>query len=498
MKLERGQIPERDELYDLYISQNKSVLELCELFKRSRSVVENWLRNYEIKKPKELHQAVIRKNIENKYGVSNISQLETTKEKVRETNKNKFGKDYYTQTEEYRERYKNTCISKYGVDNVFKDENIKKKIREKNKVIFGTEVPFRSEIFKQKVRENNKNKYGVDWVSQVHLSHETLEIIHSKELFVKFLSEHKNKTSKEIADILGVSIPLVLQHAHKYDCFDLIDSYTSSYEVEIREFLKTYGVELNKTLKVIHPNEIDLYSDKHKIGIEFNGDYWHSSAQNSNKLYHQNKSLLCQEKGVRLIHIFEYEWNRNKDKLKSYLLNQFNINTEHLYARDCEIREVSVKDKNLFLDKYHLQGRDASQVRIGMYYNNELVALMTFGKPRFNKNYSWELVRYCSKSGISVIGGASKLLSHFRRIYKGSIISYSDFSKFDGGIYERLGFRFVRLTEPNYVWINLNSRDVLSRYKCQMKNENRIMSERGYVKIYDCGNKVWELTENNK
>ena len=64
---------------------------------------------------------------------------------------------------------------------------------------------------------------------------------------------------------------------------------------------------------------------------------------------------------------------------------------------------------------------------------------MTFGKPRYNKNYEWELVRFCSH--FQVVGGAEKLFTYFRNRYKPkSIISYCDKSKFIGKVYTNLGF----------------------------------------------------------
>lgn len=488
-------MPERDVLLKLYIDENRSVAEICEKYHKSRSVVEGWLHNYDIKKSKDLHQKCIQKSNLEKYGVKNISELDSTKRKVKDTNISKFGKDYYSQTDEFKNRVRETCIEKYGVDNPSKSPVIQQKIFAKNKEIFGEEVPFKSELFKQKVRKNMKENYGVDWTSQMHLSKEVLDIIHNKDLFEDFVRRSPDKSSHYLAEMLGVSVSLILQVAHGFGCFELLDSYTSSYELEIKEFLANYGIDLEKTSKIIYPYEIDLYNSEHKIGIEFNGDYWHSSAQNKEEFYHQKKSKRAEEVGVKLFHIFEYEWNREKEKIKQQLLRIFNVNICKLYARKCSIREIPVREKNDFLEKYHLQGSDKSSVKLGLYFENDLVSVMTFRKPRFNKNYSWEIIRYCSKDGITVVGGGSKLLKYFRERYGGSIITYSDYSKFSGAVYGMLGFRFVRLTTPNYVWINLSTRDVKPRYQCQMKNEEKIMSARGYVKIYDCGNKVWELVE---
>ena len=133
---------------------------------------------------------------------------------------------------------------------------------------------------------------------------------------------------------------------------------------------------------------------------------------------------------------------------------------------------------------------------------------MTFCKPRFNKKYEWELSRFCSKNNCNVIGGASKLWKYFIKKYKPqSIISYSNTAHTRGKLYETLGFNLDSISEPNYVWWK-NDFKSLSRYQCQKykllqegfegNSEAEIMHNRGYYRIYDCGNKVWIWNNMNK
>ena len=125
---------------------------------------------------------------------------------------------------------------------------------------------------------------------------------------------------------------------------------------------------------------------------------------------------------------------------------------------------------------------------------------MTFCKPRFNKKYDWELSRFCCKANCNVIGGASRLFKYFMDTYKpNSVISYSNIAHTRGNLYKMLGFTLHEITPPNYVWCN--GHETLSRYQCQKhklleqgykgNSETEIMHNRGYYRIYDCGNKVW-------
>jgi hypothetical protein len=157
------------------------------------------------------------------------------------------------------------------------------------------------------------------------------------------------------------------------------------------------------------------------------------------------------------------------------------------------------------LNKHHIQGEDKSKVKLGLFFENELVAVMTFGKPRFNNNYEYELIRYATKSRYHVLGGAGKLLKYFERNYNPkNIITYADRSYSQGNMYKQIGFTLVKISEPSYVWIKGN--EILSRYQCQKhklkeilkdnyneglsENENMLLN--GFYKLYDCGNFVFE------
>ena len=143
------------------------------------------------------------------------------------------------------------------------------------------------------------------------------------------------------------------------------------------------------------------------------------------KNYHLNKTIECEKVGYRLIHIFEHEWVNKQKIIKAKLKSLFGVEQTRIYARKCIIKEISTDIKNEFLNTYHIQGEDKSKVKLGLFYEEKLVAVMTFGKPRFNKNYEYELIRYATSK--HVIGGAGKLLKYFERNYKPkSIITYSD------------------------------------------------------------------------
>ena len=288
---------------------------------------------------------------------------------------------------------------------------------------------------------------------------------------------------------------------HKYvDMYDLNayinKSFKSRYEKEISDIV---GKCIRNSRQIIPPQELDIYIPEKKLAIEFNGDYWHSTVF-KDKYYHQQKTIACAKQGIQLIHIFEHEWlNPRKQKIIKEILNK--SNNKRVYARNTVVSTVSKSELREFLDDYHLQGYCECSKALGLYMNNELISVMTFGTPRFHNKYEWEIIRYCSKAGINIVGGAQKLFKRFLKDENpSSILTYSDITKFTGNIYIELGFKVTekQITEPGYVWVKPGSKDVLSRYKTNIKNlsdfksygdtEDEIMYNLGYYKVYDSGN----------
>ena len=288
----------------------------------------------------------------------------------------------------------------------------------------------------------------------------------------------------------------------------------SKAQYEIFDWLDCDSVMNDRQL--IKPKEIDILSYEFKFGIEYDSLMFHSFGESNynplnnileNKNIHLEKTESCEEKGIQLFRIFSNEWHNKQDIWKSMLLNKIGKN-EKIFARKCLVKEVDSKTCNSFLEKNHMQGKATQFVRLGLYYNDELVSLMTFGKPRYNKNIEWELIRFCTKLNTQVIGGASKLLKYFERNYNPkSIISYANRRWSQGDLYEKLGFEYTHSTKPNYFYFHgkdgdsavLESRVKYQKHKLKDKletfdpnlSETENMYNNGYRKIFDCGNKVY-------
>lgn len=275
----------------------------------------------------------------------------------------------------------------------------------------------------------------------------------------------------------------------------------SKAEEEISNFLKEHLEVKQSDREQLGIRELDIFIPEKKLAIEYNGLYWHSE-KFKDKKYHQEKRRLCESKGIKLLQIFEDEWLLKKEIVKSRLINEIGGNTTKIYARNCVIREVNSKDSNKFLEINHIQGKLNSRIRLGLYYKDELVSLMTFGGLRKNlgqhsKEGSYELLRFCSKLNINVAGGASKLNSYFEKTFKPKeTISYADLRWSSGKVYYNLGFKLEHTTEPNYFYtkgitrenrFNYRKSELIKKGFDKNKTEREIMLELGYNRIYDAG-----------
>lgn len=460
------------------------------------------IKKYGVKTPfqsKTIQEKIRNTNL-NKYGVENVFQTDEVKEKIKKTNIDRIGCEYPMQSDDVKNKSKNTLLKKYGVDHNSKIKSIIEKRKKTSLNKYGTENPSQSDIIKNRTRETNLKKYGVEYTNQIHISKKSLELLHNKKWLQN--QHHGLKHScTEIAKILNVYYGTVISYLNKHE-IELKNYFSSSPEKEIIDFIDNINIQ-NNTRSIVPPYELDIYIPDYKLAIEYNGLYWHGKHDRN---YHLNKTKRCAENGIQLLHIFENEWIDpiKQDIWKSIINGKLGRNNR-IFARKTEVKEIT--DNKLvrqFIDNNHLQGHVGSSIKIGLFYEDELVSLMTFGKTRFSKKYEWEMIRFCNKKFISVIGGASKLYKYFSRNYKPkSVISYANRRYSNGNLYNKLGFKFSHFSKPNY-WYFKNNQKLYNRIMFQKhklknlleyydsnKSEIENMLENKYLRIFDCGNIIF-------
>jgi G:T-mismatch repair DNA endonuclease (very short patch repair protein) len=372
-------------------------------------------------------------------------------------------------------------------------------------------------------QSNNKRiktmneKYGVSYNSQraevkpilkkSKLSNTTHKILSDYDwLYTEY--ETKKRTSVDIAKQLDVHNSTVIEYLKKNDFQIRQYSNYSLEELEIQDFLKSLGIDfIENDRTVLDGKELDIYIPNKNIAFEINGLYWHSygKADIEKTDFHLYKTEKCQEKSISLLHITDWEWNNKNDIIKSIIKTKLGLN-KRIPARKCVLKQIDTKDAKTFFEENHLQGFIGATNYIGLIYDNDLVMCMSFGKNRFGEGV--ELYRLASKQGITVIGGASKIIKYYTKTYNiNNITTYCDYSKSYGNGYRKMGFTYMGKTKVNYFWTD--KRSIIPRYKTQHSNIKKIigdlydpnLSERenmmnaGFRRYWGCGNLIFKYNK---
>lgn len=401
-------------------------------------------------------KAKIQATMKERYGNINPAKNDDIRKKISEA----------TRSLEYLAKYEATAIANWGVRRPSMTQEVQDKMKATSLERYGVECTLQTDYAKQRLEEVCLDKYGVPHAFQSDYCKEK-----SRQSFIEHMHNHNNKISKINQAVAEM----------------LLTEFGVNTEFEWSVSLKSYD------LKVKDSN----------ILVEINPSYTHSDLPNHwteaglPPDYHLNRTLFAEAHGYRCIHIFEWDdFNKVGQLLHKKLI---------LYARKCKLVKLSSKQAADFLDKFHLQGSVTRQMYCyGLTYNGELVEIMTFGKPRYNRNFEWELLRLCTDYHYKVVGGASKLFNAFiSEVNPASILSYCDRAKFTGVVYARLGMQLDHTSPPAKVWskgskhvtdnlLRQRGYDQLfgTNYGKGTSNED-LMIENGWRSVYDCGQLVF-------
>jgi hypothetical protein len=555
---------ERKITYNRYLNNIKkyhifSCSRQCANIKREKTNLEK----YGVEHVSQLNDVKdkVKKTNLNRYGVESYTQTNEYKEKYKNTCLDKYGVENANQSDIVKEKIKTTCLDRYGVSSPLQNLEIMNKLIKTNLDKYGTEFYMSTDEFKEKSKQSNLDKYGVekyynfekirntflerygDWYTKTdECKNKTLKTNMKKygDINPNCNKEIKNKSNetrkinrlKELEKYNIINIDYdkgiytficdsgcehtfdidynTMKNRRSYDIklCTICNNYStqSGDENNIYDFIKEnyYGKIIQGSRKIISPQELDICIPELNLAFEFNGLFWHNEITKDKK-YHLNKTEECEKQGIQLIHIWEDDWIYKQDIVRSIISNKLGKTPNKIYARKCEIKEVI--DNNLvrdFLENNHIQGFVGSKIKIGLYYNNQLVSLMTFGNRRIamgkktTNQDEYELLRFSNKLNNNVIGGASKIFKYFINNYKPKeITTYADRSFSQGKLYETLGFKFDSKTEPNYYYIidgirhhrfNFRKDKLIKEGFNPNKTEHEIMLERKIYRIYDSGN----------
>ena len=501
----------REQIEELYIKKNLPKNIVAQQLNLTQHSLSKLLREYNIKKSKELVKALRESTCVDKYGVADPNQLVTIKNKISEANKNK--------SQDIVQKGKNTKLLKYGNANYnnseknkatklkrFGDENYnnRDKYKETMQEKYGVENGFQL----KSTIENNLNNL----INDKNYSKIFRELFLDKDKSIEFL-KNKEYTYFDLMNIFNAPYYTVQVWVTRLELKDYIKynfEGKSHYEDEIENWLKN-ELHIDNIIKhdrkIIEGQELDIYIPDKNVAIEFNGNYWHSSEVINDKFYHFNKSYLCEQKGIRLIHIYEYQWEDSvkREILKSIIKNALGKNENILYARKCQIKELNKKDVEEFSKLNSLHAHRNASIYLGLFYNDELVELMSFGKAFFSRDNSidYECIRSITKINTTVVGGMNKLFKYFINKYNpNKILYYVDYNTHNGNSMSKLGFKFINYSKGGIINIS-NSKETIEKFGYifnRKPEKHREIQE--YVKqgkiftIYDAGVKKYMWDKN--
>lgn len=472
-----------------------------------------------------------------RYGVEYTAQSESLRRKMRDTTKKRTGFEAALQNPKSKEKLKETMMLRHGVEWAQQSENIREKSRKSLIDNYGVDSPLKSPLISQKKNKTFADRYGGHPMkseeiskkvsvalknktqeernsikekmvatcmlqgklhpSQYHISESSYEILQNKEM-LQCLYDSYDKRAYMVASHLGIdgntAVSWMRQHG-----IEVVKNHSGSYgEDEVKKFIKDLGVDFVSNSRDIlgTGEELDIFIPEKKFAIEYNGVYWHST-QHKTKEYHQKKSLVCKENGIRLLHIWEDDWVEKRQVVEQMIKTKLGIREiTSVFGRQCSIVESDFDSVKNLLNENHIQGAVGGSLYISiMDRDGKVVGCAVFY--RMSDEYDWELRRYCTST--SVVGGFSKLISFFKKNYQWrSITTYADFGVSDGSLYEKTGFTSHGLRKPSLWYVKGNRRyrrEHFMKHKLKKLLENfdealtetENMINHGYYPLYDAG-----------
>lgn len=441
------------------------------------------------KDPKSIEK--VRKTQFAKYGSMGFNT-----EKQRETNLKRYGSTSPAKNHKVKEKIKKTQLAKHNGKYAFNTDKQKETMLKK----YGSYGRLGNPKELKKQKEIMLKRYGVNTPSKLP----------------KFENKIINTLIKKNGTIFNTNGGVVSTNNKNF----------------ANELIKRFNVKVEFEHQVEN-SSFDLYIPNKNLAIELNPTVTHNSTipfaclregckqpctkhKGISNNYHYNRAMLAKKHGIKLIQI--YDWD-NQEKIFNMLSQRLLNKTIKLSAHKTILKSIKQKEANAFLNDYHIQGGSRNQKYCyGLYYNNGLLAVATFGLSRFKSKAEYEFIRFAVKKGYTLFGAPDKMFKQFiRDANPKSVISYIDFNHTTTDTFlPHMGFVETQPTGPREVWtkkgttkkvpittlLAIGADRVLgtnygSPKKCGMNNV-QIMEKEGWVKIYTAGNRIfiWKNKEN--
>lgn len=482
---------------------------------------------------------------------SNSCRSKGTSDKAKKTCLEKYGVERPAQSPAIQAKMKQTSLARHGVENIFQNkeyiaqktkealtEERKKEIRikteETNKRKYGGVAPLQNKEIAQKVKDTNLQKYGSTCSLHNNSVQKKAQKTKRKKFWNRLLKSSRLQTviplfeKEEYLNTTDEQGQVVYYPWLCKTCKTEFEDYLANgrvprcptcfppqvqgrLEKELSDWLSELLPQeeiLFNTRRVIAPLELDIYLPNRNLAIEFNEVYWHSEVSGRRgRDYHLNKTQRCKEKGIFLLHIWDFEWYEKKEIVQSIIKAKLNIFSEKLGARTCAVRDLSPVEARTFFEENHIQGSAEASIRKGLIdRSGRIVSVLSLGRNRF-KNNTYEVVRFANLKNMTVHGGYTKL---FKKAIENlplsfTILSYADLRLFEGESCQAAGFTLSHSNPPGLHYTKdykaLESRlkyqkhklpELLELYNPELTEWENLQLNK-FDRVWDCGTKVYSL-----
>ncbi len=193
----------------------------------------------------------------------------------------------------------------------------------------------------------------------------------------------------------------------------------STEQRELVDFINSLTPCTVNNKEIIAPYELDIYIESSRLAVEHHGVYWHSYDRpetTEEKCRHQYKARLCTTRNIKLLQFFDFEWHERRCLVESMLRHALH-GSRPVAARKLQVVSISNQDARHFFDNNHLYGHRTAKYILALTDGDNIIIAISFSKHRDG----YEIIRLATAAGVNVMGGASRLISHFRPRYGGQL-----------------------------------------------------------------------------
>lgn len=199
--------------------------------------------------------------------------------------------------------------------------------------------------------------------------------------------------------------------------------------------------------------ELDAFVPSMNIAVEANGVFFHSERFRSPE-YHRDKAAACESLGIRLIQVWQDDWEQKRDIVERLLARKLGVSSERrVVARKANTEILEPTEARPFLERNHIQGASSASYYLGLRDDaDKLVAVMAL-KRTDAAGRVLRLERYATSA--IVPGGHSKLVSFAERMLPDweQLITFADAEVSDGSLYEATGWVKDGAIRPDYRYL---------------------------------------------